>query len=296
MKINWLTFPPLQLASAPLWHPDEKVYYYSDVAQGKLFRFSPENNEVEVVLDDGRPVGAMTLQEDGSLLLFRDSANVVVFRNGAIDGVVINAIGDYRQTRFSSAVADAKGRVICSVISDVRHTGRLLICDLTGRITFFEDGFGVPAGMAFSSDGSSLYFNDSHRTHLSTWCYHYDADAADPFEHGRTLFHGCFDDGNAWPGAPDGIAVTDDGSLWISRRDGAMLVRHDTTGALVKNIHLHVRKPGGLCFGGDDMTELLVTTSSGHRKTIEGLHAGDLALLKNVGKGVVPFRSKILLA
>ncbi len=291
----WLSAPSSQVASSPVWHPEEKSLYWSDIVACKLYKYDPSTGVTETVLDDGRPTGAIVLQANGSLLLLRDGANIVTFKNGEITGTVINAISDYKQTRFSAACADSSGRVVCAVISDVRHPARLLLLDRSGKLSLIEDDFGIPAGLAFSPDGSSLYFDDSHGTHLSTWRYPYEAEAENPFTHARTLFHACFDDGNTYPGAPAGIAAMEDGSLWIARRDGAMFVHHNEDGKILNSFRIPIRKPTGLCFAGDDLTDAYVTTSSAHRKTLEGIHAGDLALVRGLGKGAKPFVSKIIL-
>lgn len=292
---DWISAPATQVASAPLWHPLEKMLYWSDAATGCLYRYSPLTNVSETVLSDGRPVGAMTLQADGSILLFRDAANVVVFRNNAIEDTIINSISDFRQTRFAAAAADPSGRIICAVFSDSRHTGRLLLLDRNGRLSLLEDGFGVPAGLAFSANGSLLFFNDSHSTHLSTWVYPYNTSLENPLASHRSLFHACFDDPPSFPGAPAGIVTTTDGSVWIARRDGAILVRHSPDGSFAEKVRIKARKPMGLCFGGDDFSNLYISTSSAHRKAVEGPHAGDLAVLRNISPGASPFVSKILL-
>lgn len=289
----WITTPPLQVAAQPLWHPVEKRLYFSDVVLGKFFRYNPADGSSETLLADGRPIGAMVLQADGSILLFRDSANVVSFKDGKIEDTVIFAISDYKQTRYAAAAADPFGRIVCAVISDSRHTGRLLLLDRNRRLTLIDDGFGVPAGIAFSKDGKTLYFSDSHGTHKTIWQYSYSSpDVRDISKSGR-VFHSCLDDGIAWPGAPAGLAALDDGSLLVAKRDGAMVVRYDVGGNPVSSVRISVRKPTGLCFGGDEMKDLFITTSSGHRKQLEGLHSGELAVIGGCEKGVCSFLSKI---
>ncbi len=296
-EIEWISGAAVAAASAPLWHPVEKRVYWSDVAGCRLYRCDPATGTVETVLDDGRPVGAMTLQADGALLLFRDQANVVVFRDGAIDATVINGIADYRQTVFASAVAGPSGNVICSVLSDSHHTGRLLSLDRTGKLTLVADGFGIPSGLAFLPDGSAFLFNDAHQTHVVTWRFGYGVADESPAVLDRAVFHACFDDGDAFPGAPAGLALASDGSVLIARHGGAMIVRHAADGSVAEGVRLPVRRPLGLCFGGEGLADIFVTTSGGHRKQFDGLHAGELAVLRGGDfRGVAPFVSRIMLS
>lgn len=293
---DWLNVPAAQMASNPLWHPVEKSLYWSDTISCRLYRYNPAEGTTQVVLEDGRPVGAMTLQADGSLLLFRDQANIVTFRDGAISETIINGIADYRQTCFVSAIADKAGRVICAVSSDSHHTGRLLLLERNGHLSLLEDGFSIPAGLAFSADGTTLYFNDSHETRQTTWQYRYDCTAENPISEAPLIYHSGFTEARSWLGYPSGVALSQDGSLWISRRDGAMVVHHNAPGEPAESVRLAVRKPLGICFGGEDLTDLFVTTGGGHRKSLEGLHAGEVAAIHSVGPGVLPFTSRIRLS
>lgn len=293
---DWLNVPAAQMASSPLWHPVEKALYWSDPIACRIYRYNPSEGTTQVVLEDGRPVGAMTLQADGSLLLFRDQANIVVFRDGAVAETIINGIADFRQTCFVSAAADKSGRVVCAVSSDSHHTGRLLLLERNGHLSLLEDGFSVPAGLSFTPDGEALYFNDSHETRQTTWQYKYDSTNENPIKEAPFTYHCGFAEARSWLGYPSGIAVGQDGSLWISRRDGAMVVRHNGPGEPTESVRLAVRKPLGICFGGENLTDLFVTTGGGHRKPLEGLHAGEVAAIHGVGPGVLPFASRIRLS
>ena len=292
--IEWPVSLPARTGAMPVWHPGEKRLYWCDPAGGDLYRFNPEDGSNELCLTD-RPIGAMTLQADGSLLLFRDQANIVVLRNGAVDETVIASIAEFRLTQFASAAADPRGRVICSVLSDSHHTGRLMRLDTDGRLEFVADGFGIPGAMAFDETGTRLYFNDAHSTHLVTWRYDYDPETGTIGE--RRPFYRVLDEDSDESGAPMGLAIDADENVWIARWGGARIVRHAPDGAIAATEQLPVRKPFGIAFGGDDLADIYITTAGGHRRSIEGLHAGDLARMRVEGvKGRLPFRSRIGLA
>lgn len=292
--IEWPVSLPARTGAMPLWHPGEKCLYWCDPAGGELYRFNPADGSNTLCFAD-RPIGAMTLQADGSLLLFRDQANVVVCRDGAIAETVISSISDFRLTQFASAAADSRGRVLCSALSDSRHTGRLLRLDTDGRLEPVADGFGIPAAMAFDETGTRLYFNDAHSTHLLTWLYDYDPETGALGD--RRPFYRVLDEDSDASGAPMGLALDADDNLWIARWGGSRIVRHAPDGALAASEHLDVRKPFGLAFGGDDLADIYITTAGGHRRSLEGLHAGDLARMRIDGvRGRLPFRSRIGLA
>jgi sugar lactone lactonase YvrE len=292
-KIEWVADLPIPVGTAPLWHAAEQRLYWSDFEGGILYSLDPATGEVEKCLEDGRPIGGITVQADGSLLLFRDQANIVVWQDGRIVSTVIQGIADFRKTEFTGAVAAPCGRVFCATRSDMNHPGRLFCLDLNGRLNLVADVFAIPAGMGFSPDNRFFYFNDAHSTRLMTWRLEYDP--SDGSLTNRVPFResGALDD----PGAPMGLTVDATGHLWIARWGGSALMRYDADGALVDKIPLPVKKPQCLCFGGPQLDSLFVTTSGGHRRQIEGLRAGGIACITIPGvQGMAVNASRIRIA
>lgn len=289
--LEWPVSLPARTGATPLWHPDERRLYWCDPSGGNLYRFNPEDGTNELCLSD-RPIGAMTLQADGSLLLFRDQANVVIFRDNEITDTVISSIADFRQTQFASAAADSAGRVICSVLSDSKHPGRLLMLEKDGQLTTLADSFGIPGAMTFDSTGTRFFFNDAHSIRLITWRYDYDVETGCLSE--RRPFYNVLEEDDENSGAPMGLAFDSEDNLWITRCGGSCVVCHAPDGTVASREDITVRKPFGIAFGGDGLGDIYITTAGGHRRSIEGLHAGDLAKMQIDGvRGIAPFRSKI---
>lgn len=289
--LEWPVSLPAHTGAMPLWHPDEGCLYWCDPSGSGLYRFNPADGTNQLCAND-RPIGAMTLQADGSLLLFRDMANVVVFRDGAVAETVINSIADFKLTQFASAAADPYGRVICSVLSDSKHTGRLLLLDTNGQLETIEDGFGIPGAMAFDATGTRFFFNDAHGTHKMTWRYDYDVERGLLSE--RRPFYRALNEEDENSGAPMGLALDSEDNLWITRWGGARIVCHSPDGTIASTEEITVKKPFGIAFGGKELEDIYITTAGGHRRSIEGLHAGDLARMRIEGvRGRTSFRSKI---
>lgn len=288
--IDWPAAYPARTGATPLWHPEEARLYWCDGTS--LFRLDPERGVNELCFSSDRPIGAMTLEADGSILLFRDQANVAILRDGVIVKTVIASISDFRLSSFASAAADSRGRVVCSVLSDAHHTGRLLMLGDDGRLETVMDGFFFPGGLAFDATCTHLFFNDSHATRLRTWVFDYDPDLG-AIGDGRVFYDVLAEDDDN-RGAPAGLAIDSDGAIWVARSGGSCIVRHAPDGPIAARCHMTVRKPFGLAFGGAELEDLYVTTVGGHRRAIEGLHAGDLARVRSEGvRGVAPFRSRI---
>jgi D-xylonolactonase len=275
---------PCRVGDAPLWHPAERRLYWSDVPAGRLYRYDPAAGTHEPCYE-GRPVGGMTLQADGALLLFRDQGNIVLWRQGEIVETIVNGIAELRATRFTEAAADPEGRAICGTLSDARHPGRLYRLGLNGQLTLLSDACGTPAGLGFTPDGRGLYFNDCHATRRTTWLFDYARDE------GRIANRRCFrDDGLADDaGAPAGLAVDAGGDVWTARWNGAAVWRLDAaSGAVAARVALPVRKATALCFGGEDLEDLYITTAGGHLRQADGARAGALFRVRDLAVRGLP--------
>ena len=274
-RLEWIVDRPLAFGAAPTWHSAEKRLYWSDLTSGTLFRLDPVTGEHQTCLEDGRPIGGLTVQADGTLLLFRDQANVVVWRDGEIVQTIINSIADFRRTQFTSAVAGPSGCVFCATQSDQQHPGRLLQLGLDGHLNLISDIFGRPAGMGFGPEATAFYFNDAHGTHLTTWRYDYDPVAA------RLTRRSTFRDGASMDdaGSPMGLTVDAGGNVWLSSWGGSAVMQCDAAGALLQRFTLPIMRPTGLCFGGENLDMLFMTSAGGHRRQLDGQHAGALARL-----------------
>ncbi|MXY46791.1 MAG: SMP-30/gluconolactonase/LRE family protein [Chloroflexi bacterium] len=94
-------------------------------------------------------------------------------------------------------------------------------------------------------------------------------------------------------GIPDGMTVDADGYVWSARWDGSSLVRYSPDGGQVNRIWFPARKVSSVVFGGEDYTDMYVTTAGGEDKIGEGPGAGCLYRLKVGVKGKAEYLSRV---
>lgn len=293
-EIDWFPEAAARFPSSPVWHGGEGALYWSDIDACRLYRLRPADGAVETVLDDGRPVGALVPQADGSLLLFRDRGNVVAFRDGGIAETVVPDIADFRKTRYASAAADAAGRVVCSVLSDSFHQVRYMLLDRGGRLSTLCETTGVPAGIAFADGGGAVLAANSYPTRPDIFRAPYDASAQEPLGEPLQKIADYLQLGRPAKGVPAGLAVASDGSVVAAVSGDSAIERLAPTGGVLLRMPLPVRRPIGLCFGGEALDVLYVTTAGAHRRGFDGEHAGELAAVRGFPvSGAAPFLAKI---
>ena len=271
-------------AEGPLWHPEQRLLYITDIPRGRLFAYDPATGKHEVVYQ-GRTVGGMTLQADGHLLLFRDNGNVVSWNHGE-EVEVIGAIKGEEGMRFNDAEADPKGRVFSGTYADDGHAkGRLYRIEPDGAYEAVVDGLGCSNGMGFTPDLTGFYLVDSP-THT---VFQFDYDVA----RGKLSERRALITTPPERGFPDGMTVDAEGFVWVAYWDGRAVSRFTPEGQEDMRIGLPVKKVSCVTIVDD----VFYVSSAGHDNVAEnGRLAGSLFKFRVPGvKGVPEFRSRIKL-
>lgn len=255
-----------QTGECPVWHPLENALYWSDIPRGKMYRYDPAFLRSEEVFS-GDQLGALIVQDDGSILQFLEEGRVQIWRNGAIE-IVSEHIAGEEGTRFNDAVADARGRALAGTMPSPNGKARLFRFDLDGRATVLLDDVGQANGIAFGSDGSKLYFTDTKRGTIT--CYDYD------LERGELSNPHVVVTVEEEDSVPDGLALNAEGDLLSARWGGGCFVRYSVEGIEIERIQVPARQVSSLAFGGSDFRDLYITTAGGHERDQRGPSAGAL--------------------
>jgi D-xylono/L-arabinono-1,4-lactonase len=269
----------------PLWHPDEKAVYWTDIPGARIYRFDPATDETTVAYS-GDIVGGFTLQADGSLLLFGAGGKISQLRHGEV-AVALRSIPAEQNTRFNDVIADPAGRVFCGTMPTKERSGRLyrLGHDLT--LAEVVSGVGISNGLGFSPDHKTLYYTDSDPARE---IYEFDY-SEDTGEIGNRRVFAKVSEGNA---VPDGLTVDAEGRIWSARWDGGCVVRYSPDGREVGRLHVPgAVKVSNITFGGEGYLDMYITTAGGDDRGANGTDAGALFRARTGVRGVPEFRSRI---
>jgi D-xylonolactonase len=275
-----------EIGENPLWHPIERRLYWTDIAQGRLFRFDPASGIHEQCYH-GRPVGGFTIQANGALLLFMDRGTIAIWREGDLLEI-IPEIPAESSARFNDVIADPQGRVFCGTLSDNNREGRLYRLDPDGSLHCLVEGLGCSNGMAFTGDQKTFYHTDSLAHEIYSYFYNVETGSIE----NRRVF-ARFEDSD---GLPDGITLDLDGCLWVALWGGSCIARLSQDGRVAKRLLLPTKNVSSLTFGGDEYGDLYITTAGGNQKAENGESAGALFRLKGQSSGLPEFFSRIRLA
>lgn len=273
-----------ECGEGPLWHPTEKRVYWTDIPTGRMFWYDPATGEHQQCYT-GRPVGGFTLQADGSFLLFQNRGTVAVWRNGAVERTLIEELPDERNSRFNDVITDPEGRVFCGTMPTEGRPGRLYRLDRDGSIRLLLEGIGCANGMGFSPDRKRMYFTDSTPRQV----YVFDYDRATGSISGQRSFVRTPEG----QGVPDGMTVDAEGYVWSARWDGNAVFRYTPEGQETQRITLPALKVSSVIFGGEDYTDMYLTTAGGKNRSVNGQGAGALFRVRGAGRGVPEFVSRV---
>ena len=275
------------VGEGPVWHPDHGKLYWTDILEGRLYWYEPGSGKSKLC-HEGRLVGGLTLQADHSLLLFMDKGTVVVWEDGEIVHPIIDTIPAELQRRFNDVTADPEGRVFAGTMpfdNVDQRSGRLYRLDRDASYTVVLEDVGIPNGMAFTSDGRSFFFIDSLDNVV--WKFDYDRKT------GRIQSRRAFIEFNSNDGIADGMTLDSEDNLWIAMAMGWKVVQYGPDARLKRTIELPARFVSSVAFGGQDLSQLFVTTGRLVEGEERGPAAGALIALRPGATGVPELRSRI---
>lgn len=236
------------VAESPRWDNRRNRLYFVDITAGDIHGYDPSTAECQRV-SKGHVTGGMTLQEDGSLLLFQDGRISVLGSDGIQREVAAGLCPE--NERFNEVVADPEGRVFAGVMGG---NGRLLRFDPDGRVTELFDGVAIPNGMGFTPDLKSMYFTDSTPRQIYKFDYNRKT--------GEIKNRQVFAEIPANEGLPDGLSVDAEGYVWTAVWFGGRIKRYAPDGRLDREVFVPVKQLTAVAFGGPKLRDLFITTAA----------------------------------
>ena len=233
------------LAEAPAASPDGGVLF-SDALAGGVYHFSATTGQVETVIAKRRGVGGMALHADGGLVV--GGRDVVHVR----DGESRTLFSDPDIAGFNDLTVDPDGHVVVGCLRFRPFSGEAPVPAEFVRIdgTVVLPGVLWANGCAFSPDGATFYGCDYQEGRVLAA----DRGADGAFGTPRTVVV-------SPSGAVDGMALDEEGCLWVALGPRASVGRFTPDGELDDEITVDADFVASLCFAGADRRDMYITTT-----------------------------------
>jgi L-arabinonolactonase len=156
-------------------------------------------------------------------------------------------------TRLNDGRCDRQGRFVFGTKHDVAKAEKVGgFYRLNGDLSLERLPLGdaaIPNSIAFSPDGSRMYFCDSPTRQIRVCDY-------DSFDNQRVFVE--LTDAS---GEPDGSTIDRDGGLWNAQWGGRRVVRYGADGRETERIAVPTTQPSCVAFGGPQLGTLYITSA-----------------------------------
>ncbi len=246
-----------KLGEGAVWSTDEQKLYWVDIRNNSFSRFDPASDKQEV-FQVGVAIGVLAQRASGGLVMATKNGFALWDEQQKVLKYIAQPYGDDPTMRFNDGAVDARGRFWAGAMPDDEQPekGTLYRLDPDGSLHEMISKVGVPNGIGWSPDNTTMYFADSHPSQRTIFAYDYD------IETGSIANRRIFSARALEKGAPDGLTVDSQGFVWSAFWDGAKIVRFDPAGQIERTIDMPVLRPTSCVFGGSGLTELYITSAA----------------------------------
>ncbi len=241
----------------PVWDWRCDRLYWCDIDGGTVNCFDPAtgNNERRSV---GEQIGSFALTSTVGRLLIATRSGLHIFTFD--DGRKVPLVAPeptLPENRLNDGRCDPVGRFWVGSMRDpidpADRCGSLYRIDSSLAPVRTLQALGIPNGIAFSPDASTMYVADTNTEVRTIWQFDYDV-AEGVMTNRRVFVH------TGDRGRPDGACCDADGCYWSAHLDGGHIARYTPHGVLDRVIQLPVLWPSMCAFGGSDLDVLFITT------------------------------------
>ena len=246
-----------RLGEGAVWDVDDARLWWVDIRAGLVHCHDPAagtNDSFEV----GEQVSSLARRDAGGLVITTESGLYLFDPAEGSRTCLATPEAHLEGNRFNDGTTDPKGRFWAGTMRDdgapPERRGRFYRLDADHQVSQHFDPVFTTNGLAFSPDGTVMYYADTNRDVQTVWACDYDADNGTP-TNSRVFFHS-----GEIAGRPDGATVDADGCYWFAGVGGWQVVRVTPQGKLDRVIEMPVEKPSKVMFGGAGLDVLFVTS------------------------------------
>jgi sugar lactone lactonase YvrE len=248
--VEQLTDPVAFHGEGPVWSPSWGGLRWVDMLAGDVLSLHPDATIGRRHV--GPVAAALRPRRTGGAIIAIERGFVLEDPDGTLQ--MLPEIWTDPTVRMNDGGCDPDGRFYCGTMAYSERDGRgsLYRLDADGSTSLVFGGSTISNGLDWSPDGSLAYYIDTPTRRIDV--FDYDADT------GLTERR-AFAEIAEGAGLPDGLTVDSEGHVWVALYAGSAVHRYRPDGSLDGVVELPVTKPTACTFGGDDLSDLFITTT-----------------------------------
>jgi sugar lactone lactonase YvrE len=242
------------LGEGPRWDAATGRLLWVDIEAGALHLFDPARGDDREILLGNRVGAAAPVQGGAVLAALADRLAVVDPDDESVRTLVEIPHGE--GMRLNDGVCDPAGRfwVGSMALDYTPGAGALYRYSSDGGLDRVLGEVTLSNGIGWSPDGGTMYYIDSMAYRVDAFDYDLSTGAISGRRPLIVIERGA--------GIPDGLAVDDDGGIWVALWGRGAIRRYAPDGELDRMLAVPAHNVTACCFGGDDGRSLYVTTAS----------------------------------
>ncbi|SDD26981.1 SMP-30/gluconolactonase/LRE family protein [Ruegeria marina] len=239
------------LGECPTWDARAGVLWWVDIRRPAICRLAPATGAFDS-WDMPGMIGALALTEGPGLIVALER-RVCLWNPASGAFETLADLPEVEGHRWNDGRADRQGRFWAGTMHNITRApeGTLYRLDREG-LTPVRDSIAIPNSLAWSPDGTRMYFADSLQHRIDT----HDFDPITGAMSQPRPFAA-----STPPAFPDGATVDSEGHLWVAEFNGGRVTRLAPDGTVSDRIDMPVDRPTACTLGGPDLRTLYITTT-----------------------------------
>ncbi|KAI1241735.1 Regucalcin, partial [Lamprotornis superbus] len=261
VRIECVAKEGCRIGESPVWDEKQGALLYVDITGRKVCRWSPVTRQTQAIPVDA-PVSSVALRQSGDYVITLGTRFAALKWKEELVTTITQVDKDKANNRFNDGKVDPAGRYFAGTMAEEirpavleRHQGSLytLFPDLS--VVKHFDQVDISNGLDWSLDHRTFFYIDS--LSYSVDAFDYDLQTG-KIGNRRSIYKLEKEES-----IPDGMCIDTEGKLWVACYDGGRVIRLDPeTGKRLQTVKLPVDKTTSCCFGGNDYSEMYVTSAS----------------------------------
>ena len=243
------------LGEGPVWDAANHTILWVDIMGCAIHELNMKSNALRSISTPSM-IGSFALCTDGNILAAMQDGFIFIDRITGAVSPLSDPEAAFPDNRFNDGKTDPAGRFWAGSmsLSGENGTGNLYMVDQQLNVKKQIENVSISNGLCWSLDQRFFYYIDTPT--MEVVCYDYDNQTGEITNKTTVITI------PAKEGYPDGMTIDSEGMLWIAHWEGWQVARWDpSTGNKIDSIHLPVSLVTSICFGGENMDDMFITSA-----------------------------------